>query len=70
MTEPTQRELDLMESLLRRLAEAFNYNAGGIDAVGRELVSIGNRLRVHPDEAAGELISDWLEERNHRLPVK
>lgn len=62
-------ELDMMQGLLERLACAFNSGADGTEAVGREIISLGNKLRLHPHEQAGEVIANWLDERNHRLPM-
>lgn len=70
MISPAREELDAMEVLLQRLARAFNYDGGGTEAVGREIVSLGNWLRLHPQEPAGELIAEWLDEQNYRAPMK
>lgn len=64
--------LDVIEGLLRRLALAFNASAGagGAEAVGREIVSLGNRLRHNRYEPAGEVIAEWLDEQNYRQPFE
>ena len=63
-------ELEVMASLLQRLARAFNYEGGGIEAVGRvEIESLGNLLRLRPRESALELIAYWLEKQDCRVPL-
>jgi len=62
-------ELDVMESLLQRLAGAFNKDEGGLDAVAAELVDLGSWLRLHPGEPAAELVAYWLERQNDRVPL-
>ena len=69
-TGKAQEELDAVEGLLQRLARAFNHEAGGMEAVGREVVNLGHWLRLHPGEPAGELITEWLDEQNHRAPLE
>ena len=63
-------ELEVMASLLTRLAGAFNKDEGGIEAVGRvEMESLGNLLRLHPRESVRELIAYWLENQHYRVPL-
>jgi hypothetical protein len=35
------------KELKERLARAFNRDSGGMEGVGRQIVSIGNWLRLH-----------------------
>ena len=68
-TGKAQEELDAVAGLLQRLARAFNHEAGGMEAVGREIVNLGHWLHLHPGEPAGELVTEWLDEQNHRTPL-
>ena len=69
-TGDATQELDVMEGLFRRLALAFNANAGGSEAVGREIESLGARLRHSRHEPAGEVMAEWLDEQNYRRPLE
>ena len=60
----------VVEGLLDRLALVNSTSADGAAAVGCAIVSLGNWLRLHPGEPAGELIAEWLGEQNHRMPLK
>ena len=68
-------ELDVMENLLRRFVLAFNHHGdagreAGMEAVSAELVSLGSRLKLHQGESANEVVANWLEEQNCRVPLK
>ena len=68
-------ELDVMESLLQRLAKAFNHDGGGIEANGMaavavELSQLGCWIKLHPGESACELIAYWVERQNDRVPLE
>ena len=69
-TGKAREELNVVEGLLKRLARAFNHEAGGMEAVGGEIVNLGHWLRLHPGEPTGELVTEWLDEQNHRSPLE
>jgi len=62
-------ELDVMASLLLRLAGSFNKDEGGLDAVAAEMVDLGCWLRLHQGEPAAELMAYWLDNQNCRVPL-
>ena len=62
-------ELDVMASLLQRLAGSFNKDEGRLGAVAAELVDLGSWLRLHQGEPAAELIAYWLEKQSCRVPL-
>jgi len=62
-------ELEVMASLLQRLAGSFNEDEGGLDAVAAELVDLGSWLHLHQGEPAAELVAYWLERQNDRVPL-
>ena len=63
----SESDFEIVEALQRRLRAAFD--AGGLEAVGRELQSVGMRLRISRQESPVCVISEWLDERNHRQPL-
>ncbi len=62
-------EAVVMQSLLQRLVGAFEQGGGEMEAVAAEIVDLGQRLRLQRGEAAGEVVSAWVERRNYRVPL-